>query len=146
MRDAFGLERFVAAQEAGGTYARALAELRAGRKRSHWMWFVFPQLEGLGGSATAREFALSSAAEARAYLGHPLLGARLLECSRALLGLAEDAPEDVLGPIDAVKLRSCMTLFAVAAPQEPVFAAVLGRWYGGLSDPATLALLAGGAG
>jgi uncharacterized protein (DUF1810 family) len=135
--DPHGLARFVRAQEEGGTYERALGELRAGRKRSHWMWFVFPQLAGLGESATSREYAIRSLAEARAYLADPLLGARLRECARALLELPDRSAEEVLGAVDALKLRSSMTLFARADPGEPVFAQVLGAYYGGAADERT---------
>jgi uncharacterized protein (DUF1810 family) len=137
--DPFDLQRFLDAQDSGGTYDRALAELRAGRKRSHWMWFVFPQIAGLGHSPTARRYAISELPEAQAYLTHPVLGARLRECTDALLALdpaATDAAA-ILGGIDAVKLRSSMTLFARADPAEPRFAAVLGRFFGGERDPAT---------
>jgi len=142
--DPFSLERFVSAQDEGGTYQRALAELRAGRKRSHWMWFVFPQLAGLGSSPTARRYAIGSLEEARAYLAHPVLGARLRESARALSELARPAPaQEVLGPVDALKLRSSMTLFSRADPGEPLFAEVLGRYFGGAADPRTEELLAG---
>jgi uncharacterized protein (DUF1810 family) len=138
------LQRFLAAQDAGGTYARALAELRAGRKTGHWMWFVFPQIVGLGRSSIAREYAIWGLDEARAYARDPVLGERLRECCRALLGLPGGLrPEAVLGEIDALKLRSSMTLFARAAPDEPLFAAVLDRYYGGEPDAATDRLLAG---
>jgi uncharacterized protein (DUF1810 family) len=133
------LERFVTAQ--AGTYDVALAELRAGRKRSHWMWFVFPQLAGLGRSATAAHFAIRDLAEARAYLAHPVLGARLRECAQALVSLPDRDPEAVLGGIDALKLRSSMTLFLRAAPDEPIFAEVLDHYYGGVPDDATDRLL-----
>jgi uncharacterized protein (DUF1810 family) len=138
--DSFDLARFVDAQDAGGTYDRALAELRAGRKTSHWMWFVYPQLAGLGRSPTAQRYAIGSLAEAQAYLAHPVLGPRLRECARVVAETARD-PESVFGPVDALKLRSCMTLFARAAPDEPVFSAVLDRHYGGEPDPATVRLL-----
>ena len=131
------LRRFVDAQD-GGVYDDALRELRTGRKRGHWMWFVFPQVAGLGRSATAQHFALSGTAEARAYADHPVLGPRLRECARALAELPESDPERVLGGIDAVKLRSSMTLFAVAAPDEPLFRRVLDRYYDGEEDPQTL--------
>ena len=134
-----GLQRFVDAQNSSGTYAAALAELRAGRKRTHWMWFVFPQVAGLGRSAMAQRYALSGLGEATAYLGHPVLGPRLLECARALLSLEETDPVAVLGPVDAQKLRSSMTLFARAAPEETVFTEVLARFFGGEPDPETLA-------
>ncbi|HEY2715086.1 MAG TPA: DUF1810 domain-containing protein [Solirubrobacterales bacterium] len=137
----FDLKRFVIAQADGGTYQRALAELRAGRKASHWMWFVFPQIDGLGRSPTARAFAIFSLAEARAYLEHELLGPRLRECADALLGLEGDDPVAVMGPIDAVKLRSSMTLFARADPEDDRFSEVLRRYYSGEEDEATLALL-----
>ena len=132
------LERFVRAQDDGGTYQAAVAELRSGRKRSHWMWFVFPQVAGLGSSPMAQQFALSGMDEARAYLAHPVLGPRLVEAARALTGLPGDDPVAVLGPVDALKLRSSMTLFAHAAGGEPVFADVLAQYYGGAEDPATL--------
>ena len=123
------LERFVAAQEDGGTYERALAELRAGRKRSHWMWFVFPQEEGLGHSPMSRHYAIGSLGEAAAYAAHPVLGPRLRECCRALLGLdPELTAEAVLGGVDALKLCSSMELFARADPAEPLFQAVRDRY------------------
>ena len=134
----FDLKRFVAAQDRGGTYERALAELRAGRKASHWIWFVFPQIEGLGRSPTARAYALSSLAEARAYLEHPMLGPRLRECTDALLGLDGNDPAAVMGPIDAIKLRSSMTLFARADPADDRFPSVLRKFYGGAEDEATV--------
>jgi uncharacterized protein (DUF1810 family) len=135
------LTRFVTAQEDGGTYASALRELRGGRKTGHWMWFVFPQVAGLGRSETARFYALSGVEEARAYLAHPTLGPRLLECADTLAGLNTHDPVSVLGSIDAMKLRSSMTLFAQAAEtdEERVrFRAVLERFYGGAEDPETL--------
>ena len=133
------LQRFVDAQS--GTYDRALAELRAGRKTGHWMWFVFPQVAGLGRSATARHYAIADLAEARAHLAHPVLGPRLVECARALTELPGSDPVAVLGPVDAVKLRSSMTLFAHAAPDEPVFRAVLEQYFGGVEDDATTSRL-----
>lgn len=141
MGDDDALERFLEAQ-GGGTYERALAELRAGRKRSHWMWFVFPQVAGLGRSATARRFALSGLDVARAYVTHPVLGERLRTCAQALLDLPGSDPVTVLGEVDAVKLRSSMTLFAAADPDEPVFRAVLDRFFDGTDDPLTLERLA----
>ena len=141
MAEAYRLERFVAAQDQGGTYRRAVAELRAGRKTSHWMWFVFPQIHGLGSSAMAREFAISSLAEARAYLEHPVLGPRLLDCARILAAADGASAARILGDIDAVKLRSSMTLFTAAAPDEPVFGAVLAKHFDGQPDAATLARL-----
>ena len=139
--DPYDLERFVGAQDAGGTYAAALAELRAGRKRTHWMWFVFPQLAGLGSSATSRRYAISSLGEARAYLEHPVIGDRLEECARALLELEGVTAEGVLGPVDALKLRSSLTLFMRAAPERPLFRALLERYFDGRADAATDALL-----
>jgi uncharacterized protein (DUF1810 family) len=139
--DSSSLQRFVTAQDSAGTYAAALGELRAGRKRGHWMWFVFPQVAGLGRSSTAQAYALSGRAEARAYLAHPVLGARLRACSQALLSLPGDDPVAVLGGIDAMKLRSSMTLFAAADPTEDVFPAVLHKYFGGEPDDATLELL-----
>ena len=146
--DPFELQRFRAAQEQGGIYATALAELRAGRKRSHWIWFVFPQIDGLGSSPIARRYAIRSLDEARAYLADEVLGPRLRECCAALLALAADADGDadataVLGAIDALKLRSSMTLFALAAPGEPSFTRVLDGYYAGQADAATERLLAG---
>ena len=139
MSDPFDLQRFVDAQR--NTYDRALAELRAGQKRTHWMWFVFPQIAGLGRSATAQHYAISGADEARAYLAHPVLGPRLVECARALTDLDVDDPAQVMGSIDAQKLRSSMTLFAVAAPDEPVFSAVLDQYFGGAEDAGTTSRL-----
>ena len=132
------LERFVHAQDSGGTYAAAVHELRAGRKRSHWMWFVFPQVAGLGRSATARTYALQGLDEARDYLAHAVLGARLRECAGIVAALPDPDPVRVLGALDAQKLHSSMTLFALAAPQEPVFRQVLERCFGGELDPGTL--------
>jgi uncharacterized protein (DUF1810 family) len=134
----FDLERFVRAQDDGGTYEAAVAELRSGRKRGHWMWFVFPQVAGLGSSPMAQQFALSGLDEARAYLAHPVLGPRLADAARLLTGLPGGDPVAVLGPVDALKLRSSMTLFARAAGGEPVFADVLAQYYGGAEDPATV--------
>ena len=136
------LERFVRAQE--NVYARALAELRAGRKRSHWMWWVFPQVAGLGQSPTSRHYALAGLEEARAYLDDPVLGRRLGECVDALLALDDDDPVAVLGGIDTMKLRSSMTLFAHAAGDEEArrpFREVLDRYFHGKEDPETLARL-----
>jgi uncharacterized protein (DUF1810 family) len=136
----FDLDRFVAAQE--GTYPAALAELRAGRKRSHWMWFVFPQIAGLGQSQTAVHYGVRGLDEARAYLQHQTLGARLVECADVLCGLDETDPVKVFGGIDAVKLRSSMTLFAHAAADDDTrrhFSAVLDQYFGGEEDSATLA-------
>lgn len=162
--DGARLSRFIQAQERGGAYERALAEVRAGAKRGHWIWFVLPQLRGLGRSAMAQEFGLDGAAEARAYLAHPVLGARLVEMARAVLGAGEHgAPAEVVmgSGVDALKLRSSMTLFAVTsresatpaeggglpstAPTGPtgLFDRVLERYFDGAADPLTLAMLAG---
>ncbi len=140
MSDPFDLQRFVDAQDRGSTYDAALAELRAGAKRSHWMWFVFPQVAGLGRSATAQHYAISGPDEARAYLAHPVLGPRLVECARALTGLATTDPVRVLGGTDAQKLRSSMTLFA-AVSDDPVFAQVLDQYFAGVRDDATTSRL-----
>ena len=120
MTGPFELERFEDAQDAGGTYETALRELRAGVKRSHWMWFVFPQIAGLGSSSTSQTYAIASLAEASAYLEHPVLGTRLLECARVLLELKGSGAQEIFGEIDALKLRSSMTLFARAAPENAV--------------------------
>jgi uncharacterized protein (DUF1810 family) len=135
--DPFDLQRFLAAQDRGATFETALAELRAGRKQSHWMWFVFPQIAGLGRSPAAQRFAIGSLAEARAYLEHPVLGPRLREAAAALLETGAVTAEEVLGATDAAKVRSSMTLFLRAAPGEPVFGAVLERFFDGRADPAT---------
>ena len=134
------LDRFVAAQD--GVYLQALAELRRGAKRSHWMWFVFPQIAGLGQSAMARTYAIANADEARADLAHPVLCARLVEATGAVTA-ARGSAEAILGGIDAVKLRSSMTLFAAVADDPAPFRAALARFYGGADDPATLDLLRG---
>jgi uncharacterized protein (DUF1810 family) len=136
--DRFGLHRFVDAQEDGAIYARALGELRDGRKRGHWIWFVFPQIAGLGSSPMSQAYAIGSPEEARAYLAHLLLGPRLRECCEALLAAdPSQTIEQILGGIDAIKLRSSMTLFTRAAPDEPIFTAVLARFYAGELDPET---------
>jgi uncharacterized protein (DUF1810 family) len=129
------LQRFVDAQ--AQTYDQALAELRAGRKRTHWMWFVLPQLAGLGRSAMAQRFALRDLDEARAYVQHPVLGRRLVECARALTALDTADPVEVFGDVDAQKLQSSMTLFALAAPDQPVFRAVLDHYFAGELDEGT---------
>ncbi|MFF7709692.1 DUF1810 family protein [Pseudomonas sp. NPDC007930] len=136
MADPFNLQRFVEAQQ--GAYDTALAELHAGHKRSHWMWFVFPQLHGLGRSEMAERYAISGAAEAEAYLEHPVLGPRLRACAEALLAHREHHPKQILGDVDALKLHSSMTLFArCAAPGSP-FDQVLVAFYAGAEDPRTL--------
>jgi uncharacterized protein (DUF1810 family) len=142
MADEFGLERFVAAQDAA--YEGALGELRAGRKTGHWIWFVFPQIAGLGWSEMSRVYAIGSLGEARAYLAHPVLGPRLRECAAALLATLGRSAEEMLGSIDAVKVRSSMTLFLRADPHEPLFQSVLDRFYDGRPDAATDAILGQG--
>jgi uncharacterized protein (DUF1810 family) len=137
MSDAYNLERFVQAQDSGGTYDHAVAELGRGRKTSHWMWFVFPQIAGLGPSAMSRRYAISSLDEAKAYLAHPVLGPRLRECATLVVEAQAPSPERLMGDIDARKLRSSMTLFLRAAPDEPLFQQVLDQYYGGRADPAT---------
>ena len=132
------LDRFVQAQD--GVYDDALAELTAGRKRTHWMWFIFPQITGLGSSPAAQRYAIGSLDEARAYLAHPVLGPRLRECAQALLAVGGKSAEEILGYPDDLKLRSSMTLFARAADEPEVFEAVLDRFYDG-PDPRTLELL-----
>jgi uncharacterized protein (DUF1810 family) len=135
------LEHFVAAK--APVWADVLAELGSGRKRSHWMWFVFPQLAGLGRSAMADRFALGSVAEAARYLAHPVLGSRLREATRLVLDHSGQPAEAILGSVDAMKFRSSMTLFAAAGPEEPCFRAALDAFWGGAPDRATLGLLAG---
>lgn len=135
--DPYDLDRFVAAQEAGGTYDLAVGELRDGRKASHWMWFVFPQIAGLGQSAMSRKFAISSIEEARAYLRHPVLGPRLLECAAIVAEGPGRSAADIFGGIDARKLQSSMTLFVRAGPEAPALHQVLDRYFDGRPDPAT---------
>jgi uncharacterized protein (DUF1810 family) len=135
--DPYDLARFVEAQDADGTYSRALRELRDGRKRSHWMWFVFPQIAGLGQSQISRRYAIASLEEASEYLRHPVLGPRLLACVGALVHLEGRSADQVFGSIDAQKLRSSMTLFLRADPAEQAFQQVLDRYFGGLPDTAT---------
>lgn len=139
MHDPFDLERFVQAQ--AGTYDAALEELRAGAKRSHWMWFIFPQLRALGRSERAIRFGLADLGEARAYFTHPVLGARLRECTELVLGVEGRSAHDIFGSPDDLKFRSSMTLFARAAPDEPLFPAALARYYAGAPDPLTEELL-----
>ena len=140
MSDAFDLHRFVDAQ--APVYAAACDELRAGRKTSRWIWFVFPQLRGLGHSATARRYGIASLAEARSYLGHPLLGPRLLQCTRLVLQAQGHSIASIFGSPDDLKFRSCMTLFACTAGDQSVFGGALHRYFDGLPDAATLRLLA----
>ncbi|MEV5051653.1 DUF1810 domain-containing protein [Arthrobacter sp. LAR12-1-1.1] len=146
MEDPYDLERFVTAQDSGGTYRQALAELKSGMKRSHWMWFVFPQLAGLGHSETARRYAISSLDEARAYIRHDVLGPRLREVAAAVASVDGRSAVQIFGSIDARKLHSSMTLFRLAAPGESVFRDVSDRYFDGVPDPATEQLLEGQTG
>jgi uncharacterized protein (DUF1810 family) len=139
--DPYDLERFVSAQNTGGTYERAIGELRGGQKTSHWMWFVFPQIAGLGLSPTSKRFALSSLEEARAYLLHAVLGPRLTESARTITEVQSHDAEQIFGTIDARKLQSCMTLFMRAAPDTPIFRQVLDQYFDGSADAATDQLL-----
>ncbi len=141
--DALNLERFVDAQ--APVFEMVVAELTAGRKRSHWMWFIFPQLRGLGHSPTAQFYAIASLAEARAYHAHPLLGPRLELCTRTVLESRARSLDELFGSPDDLKFRSCMTLFEIAAPEVPLFARALDRWCAGERDDRTLELLAGQA-
>ena len=133
------LYRFLDAQR--GDYAAALAEVRRGRKTSHWMWYIFPQIAGLGQSSTARYYSIRDLEEAREYYAHPVLGQRLREISGALLDLRGSDPVAVFGGIDSMKLKSSMTLFAMAAPDDPLFRQVLDKYYGGEQDALTLRIL-----
>lgn len=133
------LDRFLDAQR--GDYAAALAEVRRGRKTSHWMWYIFPQIAGLGQSSTARYYSIRDLEEAREYYAHPVLGQRLREISGVLLELRGSDPVAVFGGIDSMKLKSSMTLFAVAAPDDPLFQQVLDKYYGGEQDTLTLRIL-----
>jgi uncharacterized protein (DUF1810 family) len=136
----FDLDRFVDAQD--HIYDGVLDELHRGRKTGHWIWFVFPQIAGLGRSAMSQRFSIVSLDEARAYLAHPVLGPRLHECAAAILARDGRTADEILGPLDAMKLRSSMTLFHRAAPDDPAFAQVIERFFGGTADAATDALLA----
>jgi uncharacterized protein (DUF1810 family) len=138
--DPFHLQRFVEAQ--APVFDQVLDELRQGRKRTHWMWFVFPQLAALGRSVTARHYGIASLEEASAYLAHPLLGPRLRQCCEALTAVPGRSAHEIFGSPDDLKLRSCLTLFQLAGPQEPLFAQCLARYYSGEADPQTLALCA----
>lgn len=140
MDDPFDLQRFADAQ--APVFERVVAELERGCKASHWMWFVFPQLAGLGHSPMARRYAIGSLAEARAYLAHPVLGRRLRRCAALVNAVQGASALDILGAPDDLKFRSSMSLFAQAAPDDPVFQSALDKYFGGEPDPATLALLA----
>jgi uncharacterized protein (DUF1810 family) len=137
--DPFDLQRFVDAQ--ARVYVHALAEVRRGRKRSHWMWFIFPQLAGLGRSWTAQKYAIASLDEARAYLAHRVLGPRLVECAEALLALDGHTARDIFGGIDTLKLRSSMTLFSLVAEADSPFRRVLAKYFAAEPDGQTLQLL-----
>jgi uncharacterized protein (DUF1810 family) len=137
--DPFNLQRFVFAQQA--VYDNVLDELRAGRKQSHWMWFVFPQIRGLGHSAMAQKFAITSLEEARAYLLHPILGMRLRECSRIVADTEGRSINDIFGDPDNRKFHSCMTLFSKAAEENEIFRKCLRKYFSGQEDPQTLALI-----
>ena len=144
MSDPYQLERYTQAQDQGGTYERAVAELRAGRKTSHWMWFVFPQISGLGFSDISKRYAISALDEARAYLSHPVLGPRLIATAAILAATEGKSAEQIFGPVDALKLRSSMTLFDAADPDQPAFTKVLDKYFTGTPDEATLARLQAG--
>lgn len=137
----FDLDRFVKAQQ--NTYDRALSELIDGRKRSHWMWFIFPQIQGLGRSDTARFYAVSGRPEAEAYLAHPVLGPRLKECTQAMLDHPTLTAHDILGSPDDLKFRSSMTLFAAVADQNALFQTALRQFYNGAQDRETLSVISG---
>ena len=139
LADPFNLQRFTAAQDP--VYEQVCQELRNGRKETHWMWFVFPQLRGLGKSATAYHFGLSSRAEAEAYWNHPTLGPRLVECDELVNAVENRTIEQIFGSIDAMKFRSSITLFAAIAPDTPVFRRALEKYFNGEADPITLARL-----
>ena len=137
--DPFGLKRFISAQE--GVYERVLSELKSGRKRTHWMWYIFPQIDGLGSSPTAKRYATKSTEEARAYLGHPVLGARLFECTETVLAIKECSADEIFGYPDNMKLKSCMTLFATVSDPGSVFKHVIDKYFDGQLDDNTIRIL-----
>ena len=139
MSDVYDLNRFVRAQE--DDYERALAEITSGQKRTHWMWYIFPQLDGLAFSPTSKRYSIKSVEEARAYLDHPILGPRLLDCAEAVLAVEGRSATEIFGSPDDLKLRSCATLFACVAPPGSVFDRLLGKYYQGARDGKTLELL-----
>ncbi len=141
MDDPYDLERFVIAQNDNGTFERALSELRQGHKKCHWMWFIFPQFKGLGQSSESRYFAIASIDEARAYVAHALLGPRLLKCAEAISSDDSPTAEEIFGGIDVKKLRSSLTLFMHAVPDEPIFAQLLQKHFSGIADSATEGLI-----
>jgi uncharacterized protein (DUF1810 family) len=134
--DPFNLARFVVAQQ--HEYAEILKELKAGRKIGHWMWYVFPQLRGLGRSSTSQFYGISSRDEACAFWGHPVLGARLQECTRAILDVESRTAQEIFGHIDSLKFRSCLTLFKLSVPEAGIFAEALQKYFGGVADPLTI--------
>jgi uncharacterized protein (DUF1810 family) len=135
----FNLDRFTTAQEQ--VYPRVLCELKGGRKESHWMWFIFPQIDGLGNSSTAKHYSIKNMEEAMAYLAHQVLGERLVACSLILLGMENKSANDIFGFPDYLKLQSCMTLFSIATPGESVFASVLIKYFKNIKDQQTIAIL-----
>jgi uncharacterized protein (DUF1810 family) len=137
--DPYNLARFVSAQK--DNYAEALAEVQSGRKRSHWIWYIFPQIDGLGWSATSKFYAIKNIEEARAYLNHPILGQRLLECAQAVLGLKDQSATDIFGSPDDLKLRSSATLFAQVSPAGSVFEKIIAKFFDGRRDEKTVQLL-----
>lgn len=139
MSDPYNLNRFVQAQEQD--YQRALAEIRQGRKRTHWMWYIFPQLDGLAFSSTSKHYSIKSLDEAKAYLAHPVLGPRLLECAEAVVAVEGPSASEIFGSPDDLKLRSCATLFACVSPPGSVFERLLNKYHHAERDPKTLALL-----
>lgn len=139
MNDVYDLNRFVQAQEAD--YERALSEIRSGQKRSHWMWYIFPQFDGLGLSLTSKRYSIKSVAEAKAYLNHPILGPRLIECTEAVLNVEGRSAHEIFGFPDYMKLKSCATLFAYVSPAKSVFDRLLDRFFQGKRDDKTLSLL-----
>lgn len=139
MTDPYNLNRFVDAQEA--VYSGVIAELKRGQKNGHWIWFIFPQIAGLGGSSMSRRYSLSSIQEARAYNAHPILGPRLAECTRIVLAVRDRSVEQIFGDLDALKFRSCMTLFSIADPENEIFQRAVDRCFEGLPDTLTLKVL-----
>ncbi|MBD1867842.1 DUF1810 domain-containing protein [Cyanobacteria bacterium FACHB-471] len=139
MNDVYDLNRFLQAQQAN--YEQALSEIKSGRKRSHWMWYVFPQFDGLGSSSTSKRYSIKSVAEAKAYLSHPILGSRLIECAEAVLSVEGRTAYEIFGSPDDMKLKSCATLFAYVSPEKSVFDQLLDRFFQGKRDEKTLRLL-----
>jgi uncharacterized protein (DUF1810 family) len=144
MEDLHRLARFVEAQNTNGKYQEVVSELRSGRKSSHWMWYVFPQVKGLGQSSMANHYGIASLAEAQAYLQHPVLGPRLIECAQLLLAIDGKGATDIFGSLDAIKLRSSMTLFSRADPKQGVFRQVIDKYFQGSEDQETIKRLGSG--